>query len=302
MSKLSMTIKVILMIFIISIISAKIIEFSVGREVVNDGIAIIKIQGPITSESTSSPFLGESIGAGSIIENIEKANKNPSIKGIILEINSPGGTVVASREVANAVKNIDKPTVAWIRELGASGAYWIASAADVIVADELSITGSIGVTSSYLEFSGLFEKYGIGYEELKAGENKEVGSPFRKLTDKERNLLQEKLDKIHEIFIQEVAENRNLDQNDVKELSTGIFYLGIEAKELGLVDVLGGKDLVEEQIKELTGIENPEYIEYRERRPLFDYLTRASAYYIGRGIGAELKSTELNPSTINIIS
>src|SRR3989344_3990976 len=281
MNKLPIILQILLLIFIVSFVSANIIQYSIGEGVVNDGIAVIKIKGPITTEEATSSLFGEVVSSSSILENLEKANTNPSIKGIILEINSPGGTVVASREIALAVKDLDKPVVAWIREIGTSGAYWVASAADEIVADELSITGSIGVTSSFLEFSGLFEKYGIGYEELTSGEHKEIGSPFKKLTPTERSLIQKKLDIIHETFINEVAENRNLDKEHVRGASTGVFYLGTEAKELGLVDHLGGKELAVERTKTLTNITHPEIVEYKERKTVFDYLTRISSYYIG---------------------
>ena len=89
--------------------------------------------------------------------------ENKDIKAIVLEINSPGGSAVASDEIASAVKKSNKPTVAVIREAGASGGYWIASSTDHIIANRMSITGSIGVISSYLEFSGLIEKYWVGW-------------------------------------------------------------------------------------------------------------------------------------------
>src|SRR3989338_6818866 len=106
----------------------------------------------------SSSFFESATASSETIKFIEKADKNPSIKAIILEINSPGGSAVASEEIANAVKKTNKTTVAWIREIGTSGAYWIASSSDHIVASRMSVTGSIGVIASYLEFEGLVDR------------------------------------------------------------------------------------------------------------------------------------------------
>ena len=154
---------VLFLLSILSFIAIGVISLFVGIDVesLSGNVALIPIQGVIVG-SEDSEFLFESVTSSQdAVEFIEKADKNPSIKAIILEINSPGGSAVASEEIANAVRKTNKTTVAWIREVGASGAYWVASASDKIVASPMSITGSIGVISSYLEFSKLFEKYGV---------------------------------------------------------------------------------------------------------------------------------------------
>ena len=115
-------------------------------------VAMIPIEGVIVGTDSSGMFFDDSVSSQDTIELIEKADRNPNIRAIILQINSPGGSAVASEEIANAVKKVNKTTVAWIRESGASGAYWIASSSDYIVANRVSITGSIGVIASYLEF------------------------------------------------------------------------------------------------------------------------------------------------------
>ncbi len=261
-----------------------------------DKIVIISIVGVLTTSETDSTLFSESTASSaSIVNFIEQADKDESVKGIILEINSPGGTVLAGKEVAESVKKTKKPTVALIREVGASGAYWVASAADKIVADDMSITGSVGVTSSYLEFSGLMEKYGVSYEELKAGKYKEEGSPYRKLSPEERDDLQEKINKIQTYFLNEVKKNRNLDDKTVEELKDAKVYLGIEAYDLKLVDYLGGKDLAINVTKDLARIREANVVKYEEKKGLLDVLGRLSTaafYNIGRGIGAEMLLTE----------
>ena len=267
-----------------------------------DQILIIPIKGIISMSDSDLPFRTSTTNADVILASLKKAKENKNIKAVILEINSPGGTVVASKEVADAVKDFDKPIVALIREVGASGAYWIASGADKIVADELSITGSIGVISSYLEFSKLMEEYGITYESLVSGRYKDLGSPFKELTSEERNILQNKIDKIHQVFLREVKENRNL--TSTREIETGIFLLGIEAKNLGLIDVLGNKENAIELAKELSNIKEAKIVEFKEKRTFFDLISKFSSYnsyYTGLGIGEQLLSSGKDNLQINVL-
>ncbi len=253
-------------------------------------VALIPIEGTITS-GLESGFGVDAVPSQTIIDFIEDADQNSEIKVILLEINSPGGSAVASDEIGIAIKKVSKPVVVLIREVGASGGYWIASAGDHIIANRMSITGSIGVISSYLEFSGLMEKYGVGYERLVAGEYKDLGTPFRSMTDQERNMYTQRLDKIQDFFIKEVAENRELSVSEIKKLATGEFFLGAEAFELGLVDELGNKDTAEEYIKENYDIEEIDYVVYQKEVGLFELLTGITsnfAFDVGQGIGSML--------------
>jgi len=118
-------------------------------------IAVMNIRGTITF---SPQFFMESVAPDDVFSMIERIEEDPTIKGALFVINSGGGSVVASREIAQAVKSMEKPTVCWMGDVAASGAYWVASACDHIMADPLTMTGSIGVTASYLEFSELFDE------------------------------------------------------------------------------------------------------------------------------------------------
>ncbi len=255
-------------------------------------IAIIPIEGTITtSEQFSIPFSGKTASSSTITNLIKQAIKRKNVKGIILEINSPGGTVIASKEIADEVKKSEKPVVSFIREIGTSGAYWIASASDKIIADPLSITGSIGVISSYLEFSDFLKDWGISYETIKTGEYKDISSPFKKLTQKERKILQKKLNLVHEEFVNEISINRNISKEKLKDLASGIYYLGKEAHEIGLIDYLGNKDLAVNITKELANIKEASLVRYEEEKGILDIFTKISAlssFYIGRGIASEL--------------
>jgi len=251
-------------------------------------VASIPIEGPITGDGGN--YLGSPTASSvEIVAFIKEAGTDPQIKVILVEINSPGGSAVASDEIASALKKTEKPVVALIREVGASGGYWIASAADQIIANKMSITGSIGVISSYLEFSGLMEEYGVGYERLVAGKYKDMGVPFRELQDEERAILQTKLNKIHGFFIEEIAANRDLPVEKVKGIATGEFYLGIEALNLGLVDQVGDKDTAEQFMKDAYGLKEIDYVVYERELGFFDALASVFAEFsfrIGEGLGS----------------
>jgi len=259
-------------------------------------VALIPIEGAITGNGAKS-FTASSISSKEIVSFIEDADEDPRVQVLLLEINSPGGSAVASDEIATAVKKAQKPVVAYIREAGASGAYWIASAADHVIANRMSITGSIGVLSSYLEFSGLMEKYGVGYEQLTAGERKDLGTPYKKLSDQERKILQQKLDKIHSFFIEEVAANRHLEVSTVQKIATGEFFLGVEALELGLVDQLGGKEEAEIFIQENFGLQKIDYVRYEHEIGFFELLGGVVSTFffnVGEGIGSMLTGPQFS--------
>ncbi|MFH2028796.1 MAG: signal peptide peptidase SppA, partial [Nanoarchaeota archaeon] len=225
-----------------------------------------------------------------IVKNIEKAGRSENIKAIIFEVNSGGGAVVASEEIVNAIKNLNKSTVAYIRDVGASGAYWVASATDYIFASRMSVTGSVGVIASYLEFSGFLDRYNITYQRLVSGEYKDLGSPLKKMTYSEEALFQEQLDMIHDYFKEDVAKSRNLSEEAIEEISTAQFFLGIQAKEMGLIDDFGGKQEAIDFIEERLNI-TAEVSEIVEKRSLLDVLGQVmneKSFYMGEGIGHSL--------------
>ncbi|MEM5871711.1 MAG: signal peptide peptidase SppA [Candidatus Aenigmatarchaeota archaeon] len=220
-------------------------------------IAVINIRGVISS---SPEILSETFTTEDAFHMLKKVEEDPNIKGVLFVIDSPGGSVVASREIAYAVRDLNKPKLCWLGDIAASGAYWIASSCDHIMADPLTITGSIGVTASYLEFSKLFEKYGITYEQITSGERKDIGSPFRNLTEEERRKLQYITEEIFSYFINDIKKRRNLTEEQVNELSKGDVYLAKDAINLGLVDSLGTLKDAKEKIKKMCHVEKVEFI------------------------------------------
>jgi len=288
MRKITFVIFFLLFIYLTSMIIAQ----SFSKTDFSDKIMIIPIYGVIGNGGADFFSQTDTTSSSDIVKQLENANQDKTIKAIILEINSPGGTVVSSKEITEKVKSLDKPVVAWIRDMGASGAYWIASGSDVIVADEMSITGSIGVVSSYLQFSELMEEYGIEYERLVAGNLKDAGSPYKELTAQERTILQNKINLIHRYFIEDVAKNRNVSVKQIQGLADGMFYLGIEAQQLGLVDVLGGEDKAIQISKQLAQIDDAKVVKYQRTLTFIDLLRQLSnnfSFNVGLGIGESMK-------------
>ena len=255
-------------------------------------IVVIPISGAITT--SGSAFSGE-VDSEKMVSLLKKANASSSVKAIILEINSPGGSPVATDEIAAFVKKINKPVVSVIREVGASGAFWIATAADRVFANRMSVTGSIGVTSSHLEFGGLLSDYNITYRRLVSGKYKDTGSPFREMTADEIKLYQALLGKINDEFVSALASNRDLSLEFVKKHNDGFVFLGSDAKEFGFVDELGGRDDAVEYLAKNYGIV-PEVGVVKFGSGLFGSFSASfsdAAFALGRGLGQSLSGLKV---------
>jgi len=213
--------------------------------------ALVQLSGSITPESTGG-LNPSGMTPSSVRSSNEKAmQKNPD--AIIYEINSGGGAVVASKEIMREIESVDVPTVCRFRDVSASGGYLIALGCDRIVADSASLTGSIGVRSSYLEFSGLLEEYNVEYVNISSGKYKEVGSSYMNTSEEEKKILLNKTEKIHEEFVSTVREKRNITPVNVETVRTGEPFLGERAQSLGLVDEIGGRDTAIRTAENMTG-------------------------------------------------
>jgi protease-4 len=288
-------IKVLNFIFILFLIS---VLLSWGIDMTTDDISsdfanvlVIPIYGIISVQSSDSLFDTGFVSSNEIVKIIDDAKNNNYIDAVVFEINSPGGAPVASQEIMSKIKSFNKTNVAFVKEMCASGAYWIATGSDYIIANDLSMVGSIGVISSYLDYSGLLSRYNITYERLVAGDLKDMGSPLKKMTDEERQIWQNNLDILHDYFIDSVSENRNLSYNYTKTFSDGRVYLGVESKKLGLIDETGSIDDVYSYIKNKTGKSRLIVNRYEKESSLKDLLLLKSnsfAYFFGKGFSANL--------------
>ncbi|MFH1427584.1 MAG: signal peptide peptidase SppA [Patescibacteria group bacterium] len=208
---------------------------------------------PPTDTDEEGGALIDSTASENIVIAIEEAENDESIKAIILEVDSYGGYPVAGEEVANALKKANKPTIALVREGGASAAYMAASGADKIFASANSDVGSIGVTMSYLDYVQQNQKEGLTYISLSSGKFKDTGDPNKPLSQEEKNLLMRDVNILYENFFKMVAENRNLEIEKVKKLADGSTMLGEMALQNGLIDQIGGMPEVKEYLKEKIG-------------------------------------------------
>jgi protease-4 len=286
---------VLVILFLISAFSALIIGlFSTDDNFHTGNTVIIPITGVITGEGDNSLFGSGGISSTDIVNQIKDAENDDTIKAVIFEINSPGGSPVASHEIAKAIKNMTKPNVAFIREVGASGAYWAASSCDYIIADELSVVGSVGVLSSYLNFYEIMDRYNITYERLVAGEYKDIESQYRQMTPEERKIVEFKLQTMHEFFLNDVATSRNLSRQQRSEVSSAMYYLGLESIDLNLIDQFGGEEEARLHLQTSLGIPIETY-RIEQSRGFFDLLTSASAehgFQVGRGLGQTLVESQ----------
>ena len=222
-----------------------------------DSIALIHLTGAISGGGSANPE--------TLISQIESAEDDSNVKAILLRIDSPGGTVAASQEIATAVARAEKPVVASIGDAGASGAYMIASQCDEIVASPTSSVGSIGVVMEVPNLEGLLGKAGVEVVVITKGELKDIGSPFRDMTPEERKLIDGQMTIAYNEFISLVAKGRDLPEAKVREYATGWIWMGVEAKKMGLVDTLGNYSDGVDAAAERGGIEgDPNVVDFGE--------------------------------------
>ena len=198
---------------------------------------------PRASEPSVGVLVLEEEIAGSIwvTEALSHFQKEDNVKAVVLRINSPGGAVAPCQEIYQAVKNVKKPVVASLGSVAASGGLYVASGADLIMANPGTVTGSIGVILQTVEVSGTMEKVGLKSQTIKSGLYKDLGSPFREMRDAEKDLLQNMVSEVYEQFLKDLAAGRpKLSPEEVRRLADGRIFSGAEAQRLGLVDELGG--------------------------------------------------------------
>jgi len=193
------------------------------------------------------------VGSENIVYSINQANANPGIKAIVVEVDSSGGLPVAGEEIAFALKNSEKPTVAFIRSTGASASYLAISSVDKIFASKYSDVGSIGVTMSYLNNVAKNKKDGYAFEQLSAGKFKDSGSSDLPLTKEEKDLFMRDINIMYGDFIKEVSVNRNIPIEEVRKFADGSTVLGEKAKELKMIDEIGGFPEVEKYLEGIIG-------------------------------------------------
>ena len=222
------------------------------------------------------PLKGVILDSRPVNDALEKFSKDDSIKAIILRIDTPGGGVGPSQEIFDKVRSVrkKKTVVASMGSMATSGGYYVACAAEKIVANPGSLTGSIGVIMHFTNVEDLFKKVGLRASVIKSGKYKDAGSPFRDMTKEERELLQALIDDVHEQFVDAVSGSRTLDKEKVKEIADGRIFTGRQAVGLKLIDELGDLDHAAEVAATLAQLDGkPELVYPREeKRSVWRYM------------------------------
>ena len=224
----------------------------------DEGVAVVRIRGVIQEGAESGFSAAQS--ASSVARRIRRLADRKEIKALLLDVNSPGGTVAAVQEIHDAVlyfKSQGKPVVALFRDVAASGGFYVAMGADKIIAQQGTMTGSIGVIMQAANFEGLLEKVGVKFIPIKSGKHKDIGAFYRPMTEEEVALLQEMIGETYQQFYQAVKAGRpNIDDATLSVYADGRVFTGARAKTLGFVDDLGGEDKAREYLSDLTKIKD----------------------------------------------
>jgi protease-4 len=243
--------------------------------------ALIEVRGEIASDADAS--------ADHIISALKLAFEDPTAQAVVLRINSPGGSPVQAGIVNDEIRRLKalhkKKVYAVVEEICASGAYYIAVAADEIYTDKASIVGSIGVLMDSFGFTGAMQKFGVERRLLTAGENKGIGDPFSPMTDKQRAYTQAMLDQIHKQFIRVVKEGRGKRLKETPETFSGLFWNGEEAVKLGLADKFGNLDYVAREV-----VKAEDVIDYTPKENVAERLAKRFGASIGAGAVRALQS------------
>ena len=240
-------------------------------------VGIIEIEGVILDAQT-------------VLEDLKRFREEDSVRAIVLRIDSPGGVVGPAQEIYREVRKTrdEKTVIASMGSIAASGGYYVAAAADGVMANPGTITGSIGVIIEYTNFRRLLDKIGLVPVVIKSGEYKDLASPVKPMSEEERKILQTFADQTHTQFIRAVAEGRGMDDSAVARLADGRIFNGEQARELGLVDRLGNLQDAVDWAAELAGIEGDVKTVYSrtEKYSLLGLLTEGAATFLDRRLTA----------------
>ncbi len=259
MKKVILALLILFFLFVISGVLFVILQKNIP---IGDRIALIRIEGIIVDSKDT-------------VEELKDYVKDPSVKAIILRIDSPGGAVAPSQEIYEEVKKAaaKKKILVSMGSIAASGGYYIASPATKIIANPGTLTGSIGVIMEIPNIEGLLTKLGIKTEVIKSGKHKDIASMFRGIKKEEREILQGVMDNVHEQFIKAVAEGRKMLIEDVKKIADGRVFTGEQALKLGLIDELGNLEDTIQTAAKLSGIKGePVIISKKEKFSFIDLL------------------------------
>lgn len=259
--------------------------------------AEVVVEGPISRDGASPGLTGgvTTPSADAVVDQIERADGDPNVAGLLVKLNTPGGEIVPSDDIRLALSRFDGPVVGYATDQCASGGYWIATACDRVFARRGSLVGSIGVIGSRVNAKDLADELGVSYERFAAGKYKDAGQPLKDLDADDRDYLQGLIDGYYDDFVERVAEGRGLDEDAVRDTEARVF-LGSEALERGLIDDLGTAEDAENALSEALGRE----VSVEEFRPMPGLMRRirgnasALAYAAGAGVAAAVTGDDVD--------
>jgi protease-4 len=241
-----------------------------------DKIAVVPVEGEIASSDDTLGGTQPTTSPEGLADALRQAGQDASVVAVVLEINSPGGGVTASDEMHQSIsdfrENTGKPVVVSMGDVTASGGYYISTAADRIVANETTLTGSLGVIFEITNFAEAADKYGIKQVVIKSGKYKDIGNAFREMTPKERGIFQSIVDESYSQFVDVISEGRHIPKGRVREIADGRVYSGSQAMELGLVDSFGGLDEASATAARLARTKDTTVVRYVQEPSLADTL------------------------------
>jgi protease-4 len=239
-----------------------------------DKIAVLPVVGLIGPNDSSS--LTPTASPETLRNQLRQAAEDDSVKAVILEINSPGGGVVSSDQMHQSIEDFKektkKPVVVSMDETAASGGYYISTAADKIVANPATITGSLGTILSILNYDEAEQKLGLKEEIYKSDKFKDILSGSRERTPEEQKIIQDLINEDYDQFVGVIVEGRSLSEDRVREIADGRIYSGIQAQGLGLVDELGDLEKAAEVSRDLAGVEEATVVRYKRSQGLIELL------------------------------
>lgn len=228
-------------------------------------IVKLTVDGTIANSGSGGLFSTDSYNHQDFMDQLQAIQEDGDIKAVLLEVNSPGGGVYESAEIAKELKKIHKeiPIYVSMQSMAASGGYYISAEADKIFATDETLTGSIGVIMSGMNYAGLFEKLGISDMTYKSGALKDMGSSQREPTEEDKKVMQAYIDSSYGRFVKIVAEGRGMSEEAVRKIADGRIYDGAQAKENGLVDEIGYTDEALAALRKDQKLSNAQLVEYQ---------------------------------------
>lgn len=252
-------------------------------------VALVSLSGQVTDAAPA--FSTGAITPGVVRQRLDAAAVDPRIGAVVLRVNSPGGGPAASQEILEAIADHPDPVVVSMGDQAVSGGYYLALGGDRIVAQPSTLTGSIGVIMTMIDPTELLDDLGVELETITSGEHKDMFLPGR-LTEERRAILQRHSDLVYDEFVGAVAQQRELPEDEVRELATGEMFTGVQALEAGLVDELGGRDTAVDAAADLGDLDDPDVVELQPG--IFEQLAGSTARVAealgGAGPASQLES------------